>query len=411
MGDIAVADPAARIAALEQELVRLTREATTDSLQLQRVFAHVLSLYNAIPGALLVVDAQGLLQRVNRGTEELLGSSAERLAGRPVSEVLDEADRLIADWRAATGALPRCEAQLKSGAGDRIPVQISATRQLDETGEVLTLVLIAIDVREQRRLEVELRHAQKLESIGQLAAGVAHEINTPMQFIGDNLRFLAECWNDLKPVMETACAPPSVDLVFLRQRIPRAVERALEGVSRVSHIVDAMKAFSHPRTEPEPLDLNELIGKTLVITRHTYKYVAEMVTDLNPLPRVECSRGDIGQVLINLVTNAAYAIGEWRAQQDTETLGRLTVRSQLAVDAVQVDIEDSGVGVPAAIADRIYDPFFTTKPVGTGTGQGLSICRNIIVDRHGGRLWFTPLMPHGTAFHFTLPLSAVGAAS
>lgn len=407
------ADPALRIAQLEAELRQRSHEADTNGLQLQRVFDYVRSLYNAIPGALLVVDAEGLLQRVNRGTEELLGYSAEQLSGRPVALLLDGSEALIDGWRSDLhGTLPRLDAQLRHCDGEHIPVQICATRQFDDSGELQSLVLIANDMREQRRLEIELRHAQKLESIGQLAAGVAHEINTPMQFIGDNLRFVAESWLDLKPVLAEAPARPGLDLDFLGQRIPRALDRALEGVARVSRIVDAMKAFSHPRTEVEPLDLNELISKTLVITGHTYKYVAELVTDLGELPVVVSGRGDIGQVLVNLVTNAAYAIEERRRQTGQEALGRMLVRSRWLPEAqaVQVDVEDDGAGIPEAIASRIYDPFFTTKPVGSGTGQGLSICRSIIVDRHHGRLWHSLLSPHGTAFHFRLPTKSDGGS-
>jgi signal transduction histidine kinase len=273
----------------------------------------------------------------------------------------------------------------------------------------------------RERAEVELRLAQKLQSVGQLAAGVAHEINTPMQFVGDNLEFVREAFEDLIELVDAyRAARPHIsdeqiagallraeedaDLEYLRVHVAGATDRALEGVRRVSGIVRAMKAFSHPdRTEKTAVDVNAAIENTLVVAHNEYKLVADVVTELGAIPTVLGHGGELSQVLLNLVVNAAHAIED--VVRGTENKGTIRVASRLEDDAILVTVSDSGGGIPESIRERIFDPFFTTKDVGRGTGQGLAIARSA-VERHGGRIWFESETGRGTTFVLRLPLDA-----
>ncbi|MCC7413582.1 MAG: response regulator [Gammaproteobacteria bacterium] len=296
----------------------------------------------------------------------------------------------------------------------------SRTRSLEDANERLQE-----QMEERSRMEQELRLAQKLEAVGQLAAGIAHEINTPTQFVGDNLQFLRDAFADLARLegeyatladAARAGAVPAdllaridalvtaVDRDYLFEEIPRALAQAADGVSRVSRIVGAMKTFAHPDGEDkEVTDLNALIESTLTVTHNEWKYVAELKTELDAaLPAVACHQGALGQVLINLIVNAAHAVADVVHAQPG-TLGRITISTRAEAGAVEIRIADSGTGIPEAVRERIFDPFFTTKEVGKGTGQGLAIARTVVVDRHGGRLDFETETGRGTTFIIRLP--------
>ncbi|HZQ45566.1 MAG TPA: ATP-binding protein [Verrucomicrobiae bacterium] len=280
---------------------------------------------------------------------------------------------------------------------------------------------------EQRKMmEVQLRHAQKLESIGQLAAGIAHEINTPTQYIGDNICFLQNWFDDLKgihaqyvKVMNAAKDGPvpaglieeteglveRADVDFLLSEIPKAISQTLEGVNRVAKIVRAMKDFSHPGTgEKTPVDLNQALETTLTVARNEWKYVARVETDFDPtLPLVPCLPGELNQVMLNLIVNAAHAIADV-VSEDCHARGVITASTRLCGEWVEIRIQDTGRGIPENIRHKIYDPFFTTKPVGKGTGQGLAIAHSVIVEQHGGTLDFKTELGVGTVFIIRLPL-------
>jgi signal transduction histidine kinase/CheY-like chemotaxis protein len=276
-------------------------------------------------------------------------------------------------------------------------------------------------------MEIQLRGAQKLESIGQLAAGIAHEINTPTQYIGDNVRFLEASFSDLKEtnqqyeklllavknnvstpelVAETEACLRRVDPGFLMAEIPRAIEQTLEGVNRVTKIVRAMKDFSHPGTEEKtPVNINKALETTLTVARNEWKYVARIETDFDPnLPLVPCLPGEFNQVLLNLVVNAAHAIGDI-SDGEKKDKGLITASTRRDGDWVEMRIRDTGSGIPEKIRHKIFDPFFTTKPVGKGTGQGLAMAHTAIVDRHQGTLTFETEVGVGTVFIIRLPLN------
>ena len=245
--------------------------------------------------------------------------------------------------------------------------------------------------------------------------GVAHEINTPIQFVGDSVHFLREAFAELqghleryRAAAETAAvarrggrAEAEADLEFLTAEIPESLERALEGIERVAEIVRAMKEFAHPqRAEQAAADLNRAIDSTLTVARNEWKYVADVVTDLGELPPVVCHLGELNQVILNLVVNAAHAIADAGAGR-----GVIRVATRAAGEWVEITVSDTGAGIPEAIRDRIFDPFFTTKEVGRGTGQGLAIARAIVVDKHGGTLDFETEVGRGTTFRIRLPVA------
>lgn len=277
-----------------------------------------------------------------------------------------------------------------------------------------------LDVTKRRELEGELFQAQKLESVGRLAAGVAHEINTPIQFISDNTRFLSESFQELATLLlevrrlgeeapiekaeDLRRLMEEVDLDFLLDEIPEALGQSLEGMGRVAEIVRAMKDFSHPGTgTPVQLDLNRALESTLAVSRNEWKFLADAQLDLEPdLPTVECFPGEVNQVFLNLIVNAAHAIGDARSYGGK---GSIWVRTRNLGDFARVEIQDDGGGIPEAIQDQIFDPFFTTKEVGRGTGQGLAISRSVI-DKHGGSMRFVSATGIGTTFVIELPFVA-----
>ena len=295
-------------------------------------------------------------------------------------------------------------------------------------GEPPRALLVARDITERRaaelerqQMEVQLRHSQKLEAIGQLAAGIAHEINTPTQYIGDNAIFLRDAFKDLLAFLalvqdgvNRGLLPEdwkerveALDLDYIEAEIPRAIQQSLEGVGRVSKIVSAMKDFSHPGgASRERVDLNRAIESTITVSRNAWKYVATLETDLAPqLPPVPCFPGEFNQVILNLLVNAAHAIEEANTSRPPGDLGSIRVSTRQVGDMVEIRVSDTGTGIPEEIRSRIFDPFFTTKPVGKGTGQGLSIARAVIVDKHQGKLDLQSELGRGTTFVIQLPLT------
>ncbi|MEA2148540.1 MAG: two-component system, NtrC family, sensor kinase [Solirubrobacteraceae bacterium] len=276
---------------------------------------------------------------------------------------------------------------------------------------------------ERDRMERELRLSQKLESVGQLAAGIAHEINTPIQYVSSSVEFLDTAFADITTLQDAYAtlrdaaalgvvdaellagigeAEELADLDYLRERVPAALERSLDGLARVAKIVGAMREFGHPPTTGTvPVDVNAAIENTLVVTANEYKYVADLTTDLGDIPLVMSNGGDINQVLINLIVNASHAIGD--VVQGTEQRGAIHIRTCVEDDHAVITIADTGGGIPPEIAERVFDPFFTTKSVGHGTGQGLAIARAII-DRHEGTLTFDTPPGQGTTFTIRLQL-------
>lgn len=325
----------------------------------------------------------------------------------------------------------RCDTEFfVKKTGDRLAVEYSAIPVL-ENGVVTGAVVCFSDITSRKQMEVELRHAQKLEAVGGLAAGIAHEINTPIQFLADNTRFLQDSFLGTMKLVEkqdelvaagaAGAIPPErleegralrdkMDWPYLEKEVPKAIEQMQEGIDRVATIVRAMKDFSRVDQTSEKVyaDLNKALESTLVVARNELKYVANVKVEYGELPAVSCLLGDLNQVFLNLLVNAAHAIGD--VVKNSGEKGLITVRTREESGTVVISISDTGTGIPEGIRTKIFDPFFTTKEVGKGTGQGLSIARAIVVDKHAGTLSFDTEIGKGTTFHVRLPVGPVPAA-
>jgi signal transduction histidine kinase len=312
--------------------------------------------------------------------------------------------------------------------GRAIPVELTIT-PVESTGRVWFSAFLR-DLTEKKareaehaRLEARMAESQKLESIGQLAAGIAHEINTPAQFVSDNTRFLQDSFGALSRLFECCCnldcadtaaslenvraAALEADLDFLLQEIPRALSESLSGLERVTSIVKAMKEFSHPgSSNRSKIDLNQALQSTATVARNEWKYVANLEFELDPaLPLVSCYPGELNQAVLNMIVNSAHAIADVIAKAPG-TLGTIRIGTRRVGERVQITIADTGGGIPEAIRHRIFDPFFTTKQVGKGTGQGLSIARSVVVDKHGGTIDVQSEVGVGTTFVIELAIDA-----
>jgi PAS domain S-box-containing protein len=264
-----------------------------------------------------------------------------------------------------------------------------------------------VDITERKELERQLATARRLESIGRLAAGLAHEINTPIQFVQDSVYFIDDAVRELlESLPQGGAGIPS--LAYCRDNLPQAVARARAGLERVSSIVRSMRDFAHSdATDMAFADINHAIAATLAVTRHEYRDVADVATELDRVPLVKCHAGQINQVLANLIVNAAHAIADVVGASGER--GCITVRTWQDGDGVCISVEDTGPGIPESVRDRVFEPFFTTKGVGHGAGQGLSVARAIVVGQHRGDLNFTTVMGSGTRFLVRLPLDSTVA--
>ena len=328
-------------------------------------------------------------------------------------EVYQMASALTAKWRATEQAVLKMNA-LECLVAER-------TREIRNANEALQA-----EMTERRLLESQLVQAQKLESIGQLAAGIAHEINTPIQYVGDSLEFLSTSMSDIDALLGhyraaverlsaqeaesevlawIAAAETAADLVFLRAEIPRACERAREGISRVATIVRAMKEFSFPgEHDHSHADINRAIETTLLVAQHEYKHIAAIDRQLGELPDVKCNISELNQVFLNLIVNAAHAIQD---SGKDPSQGKISIASSVEGDSVRITIADNGCGILADVANKVFDPFFTTKEVGRGTGQGLAIAYATVVKHHGGTLKFESEVGRGTTFIVRIPIEGV----
>ena len=378
------------------------------------------------PGFIMAIDEHGKLLFINRVLPQ---HDRTKVIGSHWLQYLppDQHESLQVSFRAIfeTGASNTYETSVAGPDGERVwltthmgPMRIG--------GRIAGVVLVAQEITELRRTQLEFAAAQKMAAVGTLAAGIAHEINTPVQFVGDSLQFLREGMCDILTVvdeLERVCrlvkqespsttiraalasvvqAEAAADLPYLRENVPQALDRCVDGLRRVSGIVSSMREFAHPaRKEMAPVDLNRAITNTLTIARNEYVHLAELVTDLRELPLVTCHVDQISQVVLNLVVNAAHAIGD--VVQSSGVKGRLTVGTRMDGEDVVISIGDTGTGIREAIREHIFEPFFTTKDVGKGTGQGLALAWTLVTEKHGGTLSYETALGKGTTFFVRLP--------
>ncbi|MCU0698909.1 MAG: PAS domain-containing sensor histidine kinase [Myxococcaceae bacterium] len=400
----------AKVRLLESLIEDKTRELYLQTVALKASNETLERIFDAMPGPVLVLDEHLVVQRFNRSALKLLEATPLLLTGLPATRFFPTIEASVARVDVEGGAvMTEAEWRLE---GPALPVLATLARFSD--GVERHVVVIATDLRDRKALELELRHAQKLEAIGALAAGVAHEVNTPLQFISDNVDFLVEALTSFdafaRRIEEAAPGiwsrvseePAFEELPFFRERIPKSLGRVKSGLERVTEIVRALKDFSHPGGEKAPVRLAPLVHRAVTVGRHELKGMDVQVEVPEGLEAYGYE-SDLNQVMLNLLVNAAHAIVD---RHGDATLGRIRVFVDGGPEQVVLHVQDNGGGMPPAVQARVFEPFFTTKPVGKGTGQGLPICRKLIVERHGGRLWFDSAPGEGTTFHIGLPVAA-----
>jgi PAS domain S-box-containing protein len=369
-------------------------------------------------------DPQTDLIKFSSRWMEIIGCAAEQipLSGNQWLESCHPDDKatVLAKMKAYLhGELPSFGAEFRMQATNKTWKWIFARGKIvkrDQQGLPIRLIGTLTDISEHKTLQAQLIQAQKLESIGQMAAGIAHEINTPIQYIGDNLNALAENFISLNAYQQALLLSADVqqgeqiqalvkkfDLEFILEDSPAAIAGALEGVSRVAEIVKAMNTFSHVESSKcmQTINLHDTINSALIITRNRYKLIALVETHFSSqVGKLKCYVAELNQVLLNLIINAVHAIEE----KHIET-GLIRISTYKHPDTIEIEIADNGVGIPEAIQDKVFNLFFTTKPVGKGTGQGLSLAHSIIVEKHHGKLYFESSVGLGTTFHIHLPIN------
>jgi PAS domain S-box-containing protein len=379
------------------------------------------------PNSILIADRKGRIRYVNPKFVKLTGYAPEEVIGKSPS-LLKSGHTTPETYRDLWHTIQqgnewRGEFCNKKKNGELFWESAVICPILDEANQIAHYVAIKEDITERRTLESELRQAQKLEGIGQLAAGIAHEINTPVQFLTDNLTFLGDAWKDILQLLDgyreavranRGKLPHALveqlgqneldcDIDFIHKEVPAALAQGLDGARRVAAIVRAMKEFSHPDSpDKTETDLNQAIRSTITVARNEWKYVAEVTTDLDPmLPPVICYPGEINQVILNLIVNAAHTIHDKTKGKEK---GKIAIATRARGSSVEIAVSDTGMGIPEEIQTRIYEPFFTTKEVGKGTGQGLALAHSVVVKKHLGKIWFETQPGVGTTFYLQIPL-------
>jgi two-component system NtrC family sensor kinase len=387
--------------------------------------------------AALTTDRQGRITYVNESFTRLTGYARDEVLGQPItllrSRIYDEAFYLGIRQCLEAGETWSDRLSVSRKDGGHFRSRSIAAAIHDDTGGIMGYSVFSRDTSEETRMEAQLGHLQKMEAIGEMAAGIAHEINTPIQYIGDNIQFLREATDGLMRLAEACSAaceagraapiPPEVlealatlrddiDWDFVKEEVPLAIDQALEGRDRVAAIVRAMKEFAHPGDdELTPVDVNRAIENTLAVSRGEWKNVADVSLDLAAdLPPVPCFPGSFNQVLLNLVVNASHAVADNREERNG-ALGLISISSALRENSVEIVIGDNGSGIPPEIISRIFEPFFTTKDVGRGTGQGLALAHAVIVERMKGHIGVVSTPGEGTKFTLSLPLEDLSDAT
>lgn len=397
----------------------------------------------SIADGVIVTDNKGLILLFNQAAESMTDFALNEVVKKPVngifklhfSDTLDlipDVINFLLDLETAKHKhLTQKSPVMITKNGRKILVSTSI-RSIKSTEEITTgYVIVFQDINEKQKADAQNMLSQKMEAIGQLAAGIAHEINTPIQYVGDNIKFLGKAYLKYSEVLavyqqsflghlETNITQADIDqleeiaskkkLPYYASEIPKAIEEALDGTERVRKIVLAMREFSHSSEKEKKLaDINHGIETTIVISRNEWKYCAELETDLDPaLPLVHCRVDEINQVVLNMIVNAAQAIQENRPE-GSEQMGKILISTRSKENMILITIHDSGCGIPIGIRGRVFDPFFTTKGVGKGTGQGLSMAHNIIVKKHHGLITLDSEVDKGTTFTIELPVNASAA--
>jgi PAS domain S-box-containing protein len=414
---------------IRRMLREITAHLRTEKEALRTTHQEAEVFIDAVPSILIGMDHNSRITRWNPTAANAFGLPREEVAGKQLTDcgirwlrpgMQDE----VRSW-CSERVFRRCDQVPFEMNGETRLLGLTITPVKVADKNMTELLIIGSDITSRSALEEQLRQAQKLESVGQLAAGIAHEINTPTQYIGDNVRFLKDAFQDLRSllasyeqlllaakgnalacetVQEVVAAVERADTGYLLDEIPKAIEQTLEGVTRVSRLVSAMKEFSHPGAKEKNLvDLNHAIESTITVARNEWKYVADLETEFDPaLPLIVCHVGEFNQVILNLIVNAAHAIADVVGKGGSEK-GKIKVQTRNCPEWAEIRIQDTGSGIPEKVRARIFDPFFTTKEIGKGTGQGLAIARSVVVHKHNGSIHFETEEGKGTTFVIRLP--------
>lgn len=377
----------------------------------------------AAEGIVTIISEEGIITTFNSAAENIFGRQSAEIVGQNVNLLTPEdisVDAFLKQHQDSQRERSSYETFGIKSDGNKFPIQISISHLTINNESAYTIIVR--DLTETKLLESQLLQSQKLESVGQLAAGIAHEINTPMQFIGDNIQFLKTASteildflndyrsintstdNNLRASLESIDSKNShVDIEFLNEEMGLAFEDSVHGVSRVSKIISAMKDFSHPGGDVlEFEDINKAIESTTIITQNEWKYVATLNLELDKsIGKIPCLIHEFSQVILNMVINASHAIQQ--RFPGGEIQGIITIKSYLKDDEVHIEVTDNGDGIAEENLNKVFDQFFTTKEVGIGTGQGLSIAYQTIVEKHKGRLDLKSEQGVGTTFYIVLP--------
>jgi len=428
-----LSDYTAELTSTNEKLERNNRDNPIACWQSGEVQKRIEQLISSLPTIIIGLSRDNNIALWNARAEDVLGVGSEDVMGLHISQcgiewnwdkILDG----IIHSRYHNCPTRVDDIDFLRPDGQKRYLGITVNPINGDDNNILGLTIIGADITDRKKMESQLQQSHKMEAIGQLAAGIAHEINTPVQFVGDNTRFFQESFDDLIQIikqqqesLEAARANSltdelvektnrlieDIDLEYLEEEIPVAIQHSLKGVERIAKIVQAMKIFAHPgMVAREPVDINEEIGKTITITRNEWKYVAELTTEFDDsLPPVPCFRAEFNQVILNMIVNAAHAIAEVN-KENQSAKGTIHIRTIHEGGYAKICIGDTGAGIPEEIRTKIFDLFFTTKEPGKGTGQGLAISHSVIVEKHNGTLDLQTEEGKGTTFIIGLPIEA-----
>ncbi len=387
------------------------------------------NLVETMHEGILVVDAHGRLTYINQQMSNMLDMAPETLVGKQCDHFIEEGHREVFETMLKSTNnqfFSKFELNFTRSDGHIISTLVTPTHLYDGKVGSHGLFAVVTDITQLKRLQSQLLHAQKLESIGQLAAGIAHEINTPTQYVVNNLHFLDDVFKELIEMVKahevSLCAQKndlstsstlqdadrtrdSFPHAPLYEEVSGAFQDTFEGLERISNIVDSVKRFAlSSQNTTISTDLNEAIRNTITVSTNEWKYVADVTIDLDPaLPLVPCNISDINQVILSLIVNAARAIESRQIETGVKEKGTITVKTAHFGNFAEIRVIDTGCGIPDSIRNRIFDPFFTTRSVGKGTGLGLAIARTIITNNHHGTIDFETEIGTGTTFVIRLP--------
>ncbi|CCH47901.1 sensor histidine kinase [Pseudodesulfovibrio piezophilus] len=390
------------------------------------------AILEGIEAAVLFIDKETLtITWANTVTEQIFGVPLKIIIGDSCYKYLCPHTEGTKEHQCSALETNNLHAEFKLHRQDNRIIPVIKTVLELEIHDRPHYVVTMFDITARKAIERQLAHAQKLESIGSLAAGIAHEINTPSQFIADNLRFISSSYESLSKLLTLSTAiceseanghdiegiahrmnmlQETIDIKFLLEETPLAIAQSRAGIERITTIVQAMKRFSHPGSDSLRLaDINEALKNTSEVCRNEWKYHSEIFFDLQPnLPLVPCLINDINQVFLNLIINAAHAVK--KKYEEIQGKGKITIHTEVKGDHIIIQISDNGIGIPKALLERVFDPFFTTKDVGVGTGQGLALSYGIVTDRHKGTIEIQSREGIGTDCTISLPLGKSGEA-